>query len=248
MKKNENNALLPAGFRDVLPPDAAFEEQIANRLVDFFSLRGYNRIKPPLMEFEEGLLSGTGIALAPQTFRLMDPISQRMMGIRADITPQIARVALSRLRTWPRPLRLSYAGEVLRVRGSQLLPGRQLYQVGAEIIGSDNQTLMEEYISIIRKFNLENLDLLEIYYDSQINGNNKRFDSVNDAINNLIKRKYLYSLNFATTNADYEISPFIVTTEIPDANKELLKQVYDKFNDSIRYSKYGKLLMEIIGD
>ena len=122
------------------------------------------------------------------------------------------------------------------------------FDSNAEISGSENQTLMEEYISIIRKFNLENLDLLEIYYDSQINGNNKRFDSVNDAINNLIKRKYLYSLNFATTNADYEISPFIVTTEIPDANKELLKQVYDKFNDSIKVSKYGKLLMEIISN
>ena len=118
----------------------------------------------------------------------------------------------------------------------------------AEILGSDNQILMEEYISIIRKFNLENLDLLEIYYNSQINGNNKRFDSVNDAINNLIKRKYLYSLNFATTNANYEISPYILTTEVPDANKELLKQVYDKFNDSIKISKYGKLLMEIISE
>ena len=116
----------------------------------------------------------------------------------------------------------------------------------AEILGSDNQTLMEEYISIIRKFNLENLDLLEIYYDSQINENNRRFDSVNDAIDNLIKRKYLYSLNFATTNANHEISPYILTTEVPDANKELLKQVYDKFNDSIKVSKYGKLLMEII--
>ena len=122
------------------------------------------------------------------------------------------------------------------------------FDTNAEILGSDNQTLMEEYISIIRKFNFENLDLLEIYYDSQIKGDNKRFDSVNDAINNLIKRKYLYSLNFATTNADYEISPFIVTTEIPDANKELLKQVYDKFNDSIKVSKYGKLLMEIISN
>ena len=107
---------------------------------------------------------------------------------------------------------------------------------------------MEEYRLIIRKFNLENLDLLEIYYDSQINGNNKRFDSVNDAIDNLIKRKYLYSLNFATTNSDYEISPFILTTEVPDANKELLKQVYDKFNNSIKVSKYGKLLMEIISN
>ena len=122
------------------------------------------------------------------------------------------------------------------------------FDSNAEISGSDNQTLMEEYILIIRKFNLENLDLLEIYYDSQINGNNKRFDSVNDAINNLIKRKYLYSLNFASTNADYEISPFILTTEVPDANKELLKQVYDKFNDSIKVSKYGKLLMEIISN
>ena len=122
------------------------------------------------------------------------------------------------------------------------------FDSNAEISGSKNQTLMEEYQLIIRKFNLENLDLLEIYYDSQINGNNKRFDSVNDAINNLIKRKYLYSLNFAATNADYEISPFILTTEVPDANKELLKQVYDKFNDSIKVSKYGKLLMEIISN
>ena len=122
------------------------------------------------------------------------------------------------------------------------------FDSNAEISGSKNQTLMEEYQLIIRKFNLENLDLLEIYYDSQINGNNKRFDSVNDAIDNLIKRKYLYSLNFATTNSDYEISPFILTTEVPDANKELLKQVYDKFNNSIKVSKYGKLLMEIISN
>ncbi len=122
------------------------------------------------------------------------------------------------------------------------------FDTNAEISGSKNQALMEEYRLIIRKFNLENLDLLEIYYDSQINGNNKRFDSVNDAIDNLIKRKYLYSLNFATTNSDYEISPFILTTEVPDANKELLKQVYDKFNNSIKVSKYGKLLMEIISN
>ena len=122
------------------------------------------------------------------------------------------------------------------------------FDTNAEILGSDNQTLMEEYSSIIRKFNLENLDLLEIYYDSQIKGDNKRFDSVNNAINNLIKRKYLYSLNFATTNSDYEISPFIVTTEIPDVNKELLKQVYDKLSDSIKVSKYGELLMELISN
>jgi ATP phosphoribosyltransferase regulatory subunit len=74
--------------------------------------------------------------VSPDTFRLMDPVSQRMMGVRADITPQIARIALSRLSGEPRPLRLSYAGEVLRVRGTQLRPERQFVQVGAELIGA----------------------------------------------------------------------------------------------------------------
>jgi ATP phosphoribosyltransferase regulatory subunit len=136
MTELERNALLPAGLRDVLPPDAAFESEIVERLVAFFAARGYDRVKPPLIEFEDSLLSGAGVAVAPQTFRLMDPVSQRMMGVRADITPQIARIARTRLAGAPRPLRLSYAGDVLRVRGSQLRPERQIIQVGAELIGS----------------------------------------------------------------------------------------------------------------
>jgi ATP phosphoribosyltransferase regulatory subunit len=89
------------------------------------------------MEFEENLLSGAGAAMAPETFRLMDPISQRMIGLRADMTTQIARIAGSRLANAPRPLRLCYAGEALRVRGSDMQPERQIGQVGAELIGSD---------------------------------------------------------------------------------------------------------------
>jgi ATP phosphoribosyltransferase regulatory subunit len=146
MTEPERNALLPAGLRDVLPDDAAFEAEIVERLVAFFAARGYDRVKPPLIEFEDGLLSGAGVAVAPQTFRLMDPVSQRMMGLRADITPQIARIAGSRLANAPRPLRLSYAGEVLRVRGSQLRPERQIFQVGAELIGSAAPTADAEII------------------------------------------------------------------------------------------------------
>ena len=136
MTEYERNALLPAGLRDVLPHDAAFEAVIVEKLVAVFAARGYDRVKPPLIEFEDSLLAGAGIAVASQTFRLMDPVSQRMMGVRADITPQIARIAKSRLAGSPRPLRLSYAGDVLRVRGSQLRPERQIVQVGAELIGS----------------------------------------------------------------------------------------------------------------
>ncbi len=146
MTELERNALLPAGLRDVLPNDAAFEAEIVERLVAFLAARGYDRVKPPLIEFEDGLLSGAGVAVAPQTFRLMDPVSQRMMGLRADITPQIARIAGSRLAQTPRPLRLSYAGEVLRVRGSQLRPERQIVQVGAELIGSAAPTADAEII------------------------------------------------------------------------------------------------------
>ncbi|MEE8333812.1 MAG: ATP phosphoribosyltransferase regulatory subunit [Alphaproteobacteria bacterium] len=132
----ERKALLPAGLRDILPPDAAFEADIVERLVRLFQAYGYDRVRPPLIEFEDSLLSGAGVAVGPQTFRLMDPVSQRMMGVRADITPQIARLARTRLSAAARPLRLSYAGEVLRVRGTQLRPERQVLQVGAELIGS----------------------------------------------------------------------------------------------------------------
>ena len=70
------------------------------------------------------------------TFRLMDPVSQQMMGLRADITMQIARIAASRLTNSPRPLRLCYAGDVFRVKGAQLRPERQFTQVGFELIGA----------------------------------------------------------------------------------------------------------------
>ncbi len=129
-------ALLPAGLRDVLPPDAEFEAGVVEHLLGSLAGHGYERVKPPLVEFEESLLAGAGAAMSGATFRLMDPASQRMMGVRADITPQIARIAATRLAGAPRPLRLSYAGEVLCLVGSQLRPEREFVQVGAELIGS----------------------------------------------------------------------------------------------------------------
>ena len=128
-------SLLPNGLKDLLMPEAAQETAIINNLLGTFSQFGYQQIKPPLVEFEETLLSGTGKSLARQTFRLMDPVSQHMMGVRADITAQIARISGSRLSAEARPLRLSYAADVLRVNGSQLRPERQFCQVGCELIG-----------------------------------------------------------------------------------------------------------------
>lgn len=130
-------ALLPNGLKDLLPPEAEEEAYIISTLLDGFRLFGYQRVKPPLVEFEDSLLAdGPGKSLANKTFRLMDPVSQKMMGVRADTTAQIARIAGSRLKDTPRPLRLSYAADVLRVNASQLRTERQFCQVGAELIGA----------------------------------------------------------------------------------------------------------------
>jgi ATP phosphoribosyltransferase regulatory subunit len=139
MTANADQALLPAGLQDLLPPAAAQEAGAVERLIQAFGAYGYERVKPPLIEFEDALLAGAGAALGQQTFRLMDPVSQRMLGVRADMTTQVARIATSRLSRAPRPLRLCYGGQVLRVTGSQLRPERQFAQVGAELIGSQSE-------------------------------------------------------------------------------------------------------------
>jgi len=128
-------ALLPAGLRDGLPPDAAQRAAVIERLIAEFGAHGYERVEPPLVEFEDSLLP-SGLAGGPEIFRLMDPLSQRMMGVRADMTIQVARIATTRLAARPRPLRLSYAGDVLRVKATQLRPERQFAQVGVELIGA----------------------------------------------------------------------------------------------------------------
>jgi ATP phosphoribosyltransferase regulatory subunit len=129
--------LLPAGLRDVLPPRAEAEAQASETLLAAFAAQGYARVKPPLIEFEETLLAGSGADLAGQMFRVMDPVSQRMMGLRTDITLQVARIAATRMKDAARPQRFAYAGQVLRVRGTQLRPERQFAQAGVELIGSD---------------------------------------------------------------------------------------------------------------
>jgi ATP phosphoribosyltransferase regulatory subunit len=136
MSSSGERFLLPAGLSDGLPPDAGFEAATVERLIACFAAWGYDRVKPPLIEFEDSLLSGPGEAMAADTFRLMDPVSQRMMGLRADITPQVGRIAASRLQNMPRPVRLSYAGQVLRVKGEQMRPERQIAQAGVELIGT----------------------------------------------------------------------------------------------------------------
>lgn len=167
-KKNTQTqelALLPTGFVDLLGADATQEAQSIDTLMSLFARYGYERIKPPMAEYEDSLLApGPGAALAGETFRLMDPQTQKMLGIRADITPQISRIARSRYEKTARPLRLAYANDVLRTRGGQDRFARQFCQVGAEIIGDEGLDAFIE-CAVLAVQGLDRLGLKNISLD-----------------------------------------------------------------------------------
>jgi len=128
------NWVLPEQIEDVLPGRARQMEVIRRRLLDAFDAAGYDLVAPPLVEFLDALLTGTGADLDAQTFKLTDPLSGRLLGIRADITPQTARID-AHLLAESGVTRLCYAGQVLQARPSAMHHSREPYLVGAELYG-----------------------------------------------------------------------------------------------------------------
>ena len=141
-------ALLPEGLRDRLPPQAEAAANLVRILLDTVAGHGYERVQPPLVEFEESLAGRLGSGDRRELLRFIDPVGQRSCALRSDITGQVGRIAATRLTHLPRPLRLSYAGPVLRVKGGQLSPEREMLQLGAELIGSDSVTAVIEVLGI----------------------------------------------------------------------------------------------------
>ncbi|MGD8310497.1 MAG: ATP phosphoribosyltransferase regulatory subunit [Chromatiales bacterium] len=126
--------LLPEGIDEVLPPDADHLEGMRRELLDLFRSWGYELIIPPFVEFLESLLTGTGRDLDLQTFKLTDQLTGRLMGVRADITPQAARIDAHQLRR-ATPTRLCYLGTVLHTRSDGFAGSRAPLQIGAELFG-----------------------------------------------------------------------------------------------------------------
>ena len=129
--------LLPQGLRDRLPGEAAAQARRVRALLDAIEAGGYDRVAPPLAEFEDGLVARLKSSRT-ELARFVDPLSQRTLAIRPDITPQIARIVATQLADVPRPLRLCYAGSVLKLGTTQLNPQREMMQVGAELVGDDS--------------------------------------------------------------------------------------------------------------
>jgi ATP phosphoribosyltransferase regulatory subunit len=129
--------LLPDGVEEVLPAQAESVEHLRRTLLDLYHSWGYRLVIPPLMEFTESLLVGLGEDLDLLTFKLTDQLSGRTLGIRADITPQVARIDAHSLAE-EGVTRLCYAGSTLHTRPKSLLASRSPLQVGAELYGDDS--------------------------------------------------------------------------------------------------------------
>lgn len=146
--ETSNPALLPMGFVDLLPQEAEAEARGIAKVMAVFGRHGYERVRPPLLEFESSLLSGSGEALSEQSFRMLDPSSHRMMALRPDMTTQIARIAEVRLQDVPRPLRLSYSGDCVVIGTPGREGERQIAQAGIELIGPDSAAADAEVIAL----------------------------------------------------------------------------------------------------
>lgn len=140
--------LLPEGLSDRLPPQAEASARLARDVIDTVAAHGYGLVAPPLAEFEETLTQRLQSAGAEDLLRAVDPISQRTLALRPDMTAQIGRIAATRLAAAPRPLRLCYAGPVVRLRADQLRPERERLQLGAELIGSDSVAAAVEIVNV----------------------------------------------------------------------------------------------------
>jgi len=143
-----NNWLLPAGINEVLPEEAAYSETLRRRLINLYQSWGYELVIPPMLEYLDSMLMGAGHILELQTFKLTDQLTGRLMGIRADMTPQIARIDVHHLKR-NQPTRLCYLGTVLHTKPNKFAGSRAPEQVGAELYGYTGIAADAEILSLV---------------------------------------------------------------------------------------------------
>ncbi len=143
-----NRWLLPDGVDELLPPEAWSVELLRRSLLDLFSSYGYELVTPPLIEYLESLLTGTGNDLELQTFKVTDQLTGRMMGLRGDITPQVARIDSHLLKSTG-VSRLCYADNVLHTRPAHTMTSRSPLQLGCELFGEASAAADMEVISLM---------------------------------------------------------------------------------------------------
>lgn len=120
------------------------------------------------------------------------------------------------------------------------------FQIDAKVTGSKNQEKLQDYREMMKRFNDRNLELIQQNFEAQRDENEELFMAVNKEYDQLLKRKYLYTVNFAITNKDLEIAPYLALAEVFDANIKYLDTIYNSMTPPVQKSKYGKELKEFL--
>jgi ATP phosphoribosyltransferase regulatory subunit len=161
--QQKDSWLLPEGIEEILPEEAAYLENLRRTLLQLFTCWGYELVIPPMIDFIDSLLTGSGHDLDLQTFKLTDQISGKTLGFRADMTPQVARMDAHQLKR-ECPTRLCYVGTVLHTRGDPLEKTRSPMQIGAELYGHDGIESDVEVICLMLEM-LAQSGLLDVHLD-----------------------------------------------------------------------------------
>ena len=232
----KNPWLLPEGVDEILPPQAGQLENLCRNIIDLYKSWGYQLVIPPMIEFLESLLTGTGEDLELQTFKLTDQLSGRMLGIRADTTPQVARIDVHKLKQ-DTPTRLCYLGTVLHTRPEMSGGSRTPLQVGAELYGHRGKESDAEILGLL----LETLMIAginNVYIDlghvgiyeglveqARLNSNQE------DALFNVLQRKAASELQNLTRtwSLPAKISRMLEFLMVANGDSSILNQAFKRF-------------------
>ncbi len=213
MNKKINSQLLPEGFKVFLPEEALKEEILSRKILDILIKNNYALVKTPLIEYQNSNFNSDNPQIkntSHEPFILVEPDTKKVLVIRPDITPQIARLASTKLNHIKRPLRLMYSGEVLRNTKNLYQSDRQFKQIGAEIIGASYKEALLEIIKLINNI-IKNIKIKNTIIDfsipsliknleKKINLSNPERKKIREAIENkdsslITKKKYIFIKN-----------------------------------------------------
>jgi len=233
---SNNRWLLPQGIEEALPADAQRLESLRRKLLDMYSRWGYQLVMPPMIEFLDSLLTGTGHDLDLQTFKLIDQLSGRSMGLRADMTPQVARIDAHQLKN-EAPNRLCYMGTVLHTVSDGFGSSRSPFQAGAELYGhpgiESDVEIMCLMVETLRAAGIENLSL-DVGHVGIYRGLSKQagFNTEQESILfEMMQRKAIAEIQafVAEQNIDRKLADMLLTLAELHGGKDCLQRAQQVF-------------------
>ena len=232
--------LLPEGVDELLPPDAWALEKMRRSMLDVYSSYGYELVSPPLIEFIESLLTGTGRKLELQTFKVTDQLSGRLLGVRSDITPQAARIDAHVLKNQAIS-RLCYVDSVVHTKPEHMMTNRSPIQIGCELFGEHGVGADLEVISLmletLRLANVEkvHIDLAHVGIYRGLMRSAKLESGLEDAVFDALSRKSIPELDVLAEQSNEPVISIVREIALLSGSIDALDAVRDSIlaNDSL---------------